>query len=178
MKRSWIWAVNILVPGAGLIVLRREWLGLAVAMLFCVFLQCAIFGGWLAPASIPPAVTVVAFLAAMLTWALSQWQLIRRFRETCGPHAEREIYLLGQRSDDAAAANQLDDAQDLLMTALRLNDEHVDTLIRWANLMTRQARYRDAKRAWQRIRQLDRSSEHRQLADHALQKLSQMQKSR
>ena len=38
-----IW-MNLLVPGTGLILLRREWLGLAMAMLFCVCAQVGLWG--------------------------------------------------------------------------------------------------------------------------------------
>ena len=82
--------------------------------------------------------------------------------------AERELVLLGKRSDEALESNNLSEARDLLRAALTINDEHVSTNVRWAELMTLMGRPEEASRAWRRVLQLDHSPQGRQRAAAAL----------
>lgn len=168
MRLGWIVVVNLVVPGAGLIVLRRAWLGFAVALLFCVLSEIGLLGWLLIPATVPRWVSVAALAGGASVWGWSQWLLVRRYRISCGVAADRELRLLGRRSDEAIAANKLSEARDLLLAALTINDEHVETNLRWAQLLTRMGHRREASKAWQRVVQLDGSPERRREATRAL----------
>ena len=64
MKPHWTPWINAVVPGAGLIVRRREWFGLARSLLFALLAQIAVGGVWLWPAAIPRPVALVALTLA------------------------------------------------------------------------------------------------------------------
>ena len=71
-ERHYRWLVllaNVIAPGAGLVILRREWLGVSLAILCTLFLQVALWGFFILPASIPWAVSVLAAVAGAGTWA-------------------------------------------------------------------------------------------------------------
>lgn len=74
--------LNILVPGAGLIVRGRHWLGFALAMLFALAANAAVAGWLVAPMAIPPVYTWVATVLAALTWLLAQVSLLRQSSPT------------------------------------------------------------------------------------------------
>ena len=171
MQTRWATLVNIVVPGAGLIGLRREWLGVAVAILFCVLAEIALLGWLLMPAVIPGWVSAGALVAATAVWGWSQWLLARWVRLSCGQAAERQLAGLLRRADEARAAAQLDEAADLVRAALRMNDEHVEGLRRWAELMTQTGQRAEAARAWRRVLQLNQDADVRREARAALEEL-------
>ncbi len=155
MRPRWAMIVNLLVPGAGLIGLRREWLGLAVALLFGILAQISLMGVLLLPAVIPTRVSVLTAMAAATVWGWAQWLLVRRLRASCGQAAERQHASLLHRADKALACGNMDEAADLLRAALNMNDEHVETLWQWAQLSVRAGRMSEASWAWDRILQLE-----------------------
>ena len=61
--------LNVLVPGSGLVILRREWLGLCLALLYGLLAQTALWGVWLIPISIPRLVVVGSAISAAAVWA-------------------------------------------------------------------------------------------------------------
>jgi hypothetical protein len=64
--------LNLVVPGSGLILRRREWLGVALAGLFGMAVNVAL-GGWLlAPMAIPGWIKWSAAAIAVCAWALAQ----------------------------------------------------------------------------------------------------------
>jgi len=69
--------LNLLIPGTGLIVRGRHWLGFAIALLFAFSLNVAIAGWLVAPLAIPPAYTWAGTLIAGATWVLAQVSLFR-----------------------------------------------------------------------------------------------------
>ena len=70
--------LNVLIPGAGLILRGRHWLGLALAMLFGLAANTAIAGWLVAPVAIPRFYTWTATILAAITWVLAQGLLPRR----------------------------------------------------------------------------------------------------
>lgn len=172
MRLRWVVLVNLVVPGAGLIVLRREWLGFALSLLFCVLAEIGLVGWLLVPATMPGWVSGLALAGGGGVWGWSQWLLLRRIRTSCGEAAERELQVLGRRVDEAVAANNLSEARDLLRAALTINDEHVATNVRWAELMMLMDRCGEASNAWRRVLQLDGDAEGRRKAAAALGALS------
>ena len=66
-------ALNVIAPGVALVILRREWLGLTVALLFTLLAQVALWGLLLLPAGIPVEWSVVSGIAAGVVWVGAQW---------------------------------------------------------------------------------------------------------
>jgi hypothetical protein len=78
--------MNIVVPGTGLIVLGRAWLGFAVALWFGLAAEIAICGKLVAPATTPWAVTATAAGVAGFGWLAGQGLLVARIRARGGRH--------------------------------------------------------------------------------------------
>ncbi len=159
---------NAIIPGSGLIILRREWLGLAAAALFGVFGQIALLGLLLLPATIPAWLTTLSFSAAVFVWLGAQWRLAVRIRTATGPEVDRELAFLRQQAAEAVARQAYADATDILRVAMTLNDEDLEANIQWAELMTLTGKFAHAARAWRRVLQLDRTGQHRRRAREAL----------
>ena len=168
MRKSIAPWLNLVVPGAGLILLRREWLGLVLALLFCLCAQIGLWGWVIVPASIPGWVTSSALAGAGLVWIAAQYTLAIRARRAFGPGLEREIVHLCRLAEEAIAGAEYDKAEELLLVALMLDDEdsRVNTL--WARLMTALGRFHHARRAWNRVVQLSREGPERRQAMEAL----------
>ncbi len=161
--------INLVVPGAGLIILRREWLGLAISLLFGGLCEIGVLGWLLLPSMIPRWLCVTMLASASVIWLGAQVLLMRRWRQSCGSVVGGELMLLIRRSDEAITADNLDEAHDLLRAALSINDEHVDVLERWARLMAQMGHGREAAKAWRRVLQLSDDSVQR---GHASKELS------
>ncbi|MHC4609438.1 MAG: hypothetical protein ACYS7M_03730 [Planctomycetota bacterium] len=159
---------NLIVPGSGLILLRRDWLGLATALLFTILAEVALLGLLILPATIPPWMTTACLSAALFVWLGAQWRLWVRVRVVTGPAVERELALLRRRSAEAVANEAYAEALDILQVAMTLSDEDVAANIQWAELMTLMGRFRQARRAWRRVLQLDRTGQHRRRTTEAL----------
>lgn len=160
--------LNLIVPGAGLIALRREWLGLAVAMLFAVLAQIALLGWLVIPVTISRWVSIGAGIAAAGVWWWGQWLTLQRIRQAASPEIERELAALADRARIAIREGNTDEARHLLQTALAINDEDVPANACWAELMTEMGSHSEACRAWRRVLALARDSETRSHARRAL----------
>ena len=78
--------LNLLIPGAGLILRGRHWLGFALAMLFALSVNTAIAGWLVAPVAIPRFYTWMATILSSVTWVLAQALVLRR-----APAAQLEL---------------------------------------------------------------------------------------
>jgi hypothetical protein len=168
MRKSIAPWVNLAVPGAGLILLRREWLGFALAMLFCLCAQIALWGLLIVPASIPGWITTAAFAGVGLVWIAAQYSLLVRRRRAFGKGVDREIQRLCQLAEEAVAQAEYERAEELILVALTLNDEDPGVNVLWAQLMTARGRFRQARRAWHRVVQLSHTAAERREALEAL----------
>lgn len=157
---------NVLVPGSGLIVLRREWLGAAIAILFCIFMQIWLVGWLLLPVQVPAWSAWACAAAAAAVWLGAQWLFLRRSRAVAEAHGEAA--LLRARAAEALAGSRPAEAYDLLRAAWALNDEDIETNRRLAELLTHLRRRREAARAWRRVIQLETDPHARQQAVEAL----------
>lgn len=170
MKRARIAIfVNVLVPGSGLIVLRREWLGLAVAVLFTVLAQIAVFGRWIVPQDVPAWVSGGASLAAGAVWGLAQWLGWAQARFNESAELRRELEMLRARAEEALARGDNAAARRELLAAGSLDDEDVACLALWARLMTETGETAAARRAWRRVVALDAKGADVQAARAALE---------
>jgi len=167
VERRWTILLNVFVPGVGLIPLRREWLGVAVALLFVLFIEVGLLGAFLIPAAFPTWLTVAAFIAGGALWIVAQCLCRRQWQQTCGPDARREVELLRRRAMEALAAGNLTEAGDYLQAALNINDEDIESNVLFAEVMQRLGRTRDAHRAARRARQLQPDAQQRRaIAEH------------
>jgi hypothetical protein len=168
MRRRLAIICNLVVPGSGLIVLRREWFGVAVAVLFGILAEVVLLGVLIVPATIPPWVTTLCFSAALFVWLGGQWRLWVRLRSADGPALEGELALLRERAAAAASERSYARATDIVRVALTLNDEDLACNVQQAELMTLMGRFAQARRAWRRVQSLDRKGEYRQQVADAL----------
>ena len=119
MRRVWFAvAINLVIPGGGLIVLRREWLGFAISILFVVLTQIAIFGLLIVPLDLPRWAVVVALVGMAGVWVLSQWLVLVRGRLVASPELERELRDLRGRAREALARGDYAEANRALLVAI------------------------------------------------------------
>ena len=165
-----IW-VNVLIPGAGLIILRREWLGSTVALLFGMLAGSGIWGCLITPASVGAWTVGLMLTGAALIWLGGQVLLRRQLAVFNDPSRAREVERLRQQAADSASAGNYTEALSMLRLALSLNDEDLDTLVQQADLLTALGRFREARRAWRQVEWLDRRRHYRRRVVEALQHL-------
>lgn len=72
--------MNLTVPGSGLILLGRAWLGFALAVWFCLATVVAVSGRYIAPAMMPWGLTAASAALALTAWLLGQGLLVSRVR--------------------------------------------------------------------------------------------------
>lgn len=87
------WVLNFLLPGSGLILRNREWLGLSLAAVFAICADVAIAGAVIAPAAIPSWLTILAAVLAGICWVLSQ--ILFRRQSQAALHHQAGIEELG-----------------------------------------------------------------------------------
>lgn len=80
MRSPLSYLLNILIPGTGLIIHEREWLGFLLALLFGACVNVAIAGRLIAPAAIPTWLTIIAMVLGGFAWVLAQALLWRQCR--------------------------------------------------------------------------------------------------
>ncbi len=120
----WYWVANLLVPGVGLILCRREWLGVAVATVFGVCGHVALAGWFIAPAAIPTWLAVGVSILAGGSWVLGQHLLRQRIREW-----RRELAALPPLLSEAAAHmadGRLEAAAAVIDDAMKIDDQNAD----------------------------------------------------
>lgn len=164
-------ALNVLVPGTGLVLVGRERWGTTLALLFCALGQVALFGGWITPASIPRPMTFVAVVGAVGVWVVAQLMLAGRLSAWRAPGLDEEKSALIELASEALDRGIYVNARLALESALTLDDEDVTVNVLWARLMTLTGRFDEARRAWRRVEQLDRTGESGREAREALRQL-------
>jgi hypothetical protein len=171
--RKWSAVIlNILAPGAGLVILRREWLGILLAVAFACLGLTGLWGWLLIPLVIPSWLAKVSLAAAVLLWIWSQWLLLQRVKVICSPQLQQELRAMCERAAEAIAREELDAAYQTLLVAMALDDESAEVNARWADLMARMGRFDQARRAWRRVLRLSREGAYRGEAVKALKELS------
>lgn len=169
MKRtSFAILSNALVPGAGLVILRREWSGLATSILFAVFAQIVIFSRWITPLDIPTWASYVAMGGLLFVWAGSMWVVVRRARVLGDSILVEELDDLRRRGSEAIEGGDLKEAHRVLLVALSVNDEDAKTWVIWSELMQRLQKRKAARLGWKRVLQLSKDQQHRKAALEAL----------
>ena len=158
--------LNLVIPGAGLIVRRREWLGVAVAALFGVAVIVALAGWLLAPLAIPTSIRWVAVCLGSVTWLLAQGLLITQSRALS--HRFKGKALLLKDAQVAADARDPISARAALEGALQLDPEDVDAHAQLARLLEQEGDRHAMRVAWSRVLKLDRRAAYTDEARRAL----------
>jgi hypothetical protein len=163
--------LNVVMPGVGLVLARRERWGTALAFVFCAFGQVALFGGWITPASIPRSMTFIAIAGGVAVWIAAQAMLWSRLSELSVPDFPQQKSTLIELATEAMEDGIYVNARLALESALALDDEDIMTNVLWARLMTLMGRFPDARRAWRRVQHLDGNGSHGCEAGRALRQL-------
>lgn len=164
-------ALNVIVPGSGMVLVRRERWGTALAFLFCALGQVALFGGWITPASIPRSMTYPALVGAAVVWVAAQVAFWSRIKALKDPALSDQKAMLIELASDAIEDGLYVNARLALESALQIDDEDAVVNAMWARLMTLMGRFQQARRAWKRVQQLDSGGELRRQAAAALREL-------
>ena len=169
-KRAAI-VLNLLIPGTGMIVARREWLGAALAILYGVLLELGLWGCLIEPMRVSKWAAVAFLFGAAIIWIAGQVLLGRRLPDLSNPQIEREIERLREEVIALTSGQQYEQAWATLRMALSADDENLETNVLTAELMTALGRFSAARRAWRRVEQLDRLGTYRRHLAEALSRL-------
>ena len=147
------WLLNLILPGAGLIVRRREWLGFSLALLFGICGNLALAGWLIAPAAVPSGLTFPAFVISGLIWLIAQICLLRQaaWEARCA----RDMSLLLRKACVALDSGEIEPARVCLESGFALDNENVGLHILWARLLALEGDVRSARKALVRVAKLD-----------------------
>ncbi len=171
MRSALCIALNVLMPGTGLVLAKRERWGTALALFFCVSGQVFLYGAWLTPASVPKAMTLLAAIVLVVTWMSAQGMLYARLTQLSSVDLDSQIKDLVVLSKEAIEDGVYVNARLALESALSLDDENVQVNVLWARLMTLMGRFPEARRSWKRVCQLDKDGLYGREAESALREL-------
>ncbi|UCG32113.1 MAG: hypothetical protein JSU68_10650 [Phycisphaerales bacterium] len=148
--------LNLFVPGTGLILARREWLGIALAALFGVLVQLGLWGCLIEPARVPTWLVATCLAGSALVWLAAQYLLRQRLVLMRNPDVQEELTRLRDQAADHLANGGYKDAWATLQVALAIDDEDLDSNVLVAELLAALGRVDEARKAWRRVAQLDR----------------------
>jgi len=151
-----------------MILLRREWLGVALALLFVLVAQFAIVGTWIVPRDLPAGWALFAWIITGLVWLVAQWLTWRRARVVTSPVLSKELMQLRAQAESAIERNEYSEARGILLAAATLNDEDAETHALWARMYQALGQPQPARRAWKRVLSLNSSDSLRGEARQAL----------
>lgn len=171
MRRQAAIIVNLFIPGAGLILLRREWLGAALALLFGVLVELGLWGCLIEPARTPLWSAVVCLVGGASVWLWGQVLLRRRMVEVSAPEIGAEVERLRDQAAEQMARERYEEAWGSVRMALSIDDEDVETNVLCADLLTVLGRFDEARRSWLAVEQLDGAGLYRRRVSEALQRL-------
>lgn len=162
--------LNVLLPGCGLIPVRRPLLGFAVAMLFTACAQVTLWGAWIAPEMVSTPLLAGAAGAAALLWIAAQWLLLRQLRRIPNPTDRRsQLATCFALAEQAVVEGRFTEARGALDVALTVDDENTETYARLARLTAKVGSYDEARRAWRMVEELDLGGVYRREMIQALE---------
>ena len=158
-------ALNLLLPGSGLILARRPWLGFALAMLYTGSAQMTLWGAWIAPELVSNPLLGAAAGGAALLWIAAQGLLLQQLRRIPNPTDRlSQLATCFALADQAVVEGRFAEARGALDVALTVDDENPETYAKLARLMAQVGRCGEARRAWRAVADLDREgSYHREM---------------
>lgn len=148
--------LNLLVPGAGLILTGNVAGGLAIGLSFAVAATLAVIASLIIPADFSPRGRILIIVVAAVAYIAAQFLLERSIRSNAHRDAEaRRKQHLGQ----AAArfqAGDIDGAWAALQPLASRLDHDLLIAVRWAQVLERLGDAGEIASAWERVRALDR----------------------
>ncbi len=155
-EQSAAWWVNLLIPGGGLMMIGRVWLGLIIALLFALLANCALAFSLLFPDDVPSwaggLTTGLAggtYLGAQLRFA----QTVRsRHREAATAHRRQAL----EAARACLAAGQYGQAWEAIRPLAAQADRDLLVAYRVAQVLTAKQDVNAALDAWHLVRRLDR----------------------
>jgi hypothetical protein len=165
-----VWCLNLLIPGAGLILLRREWLGFFLALMFGLCANLGMAGWLIAPDAIPLWMVRLAAGLSIALWIAAQSFLFRQI----GWLDRRRSGLATLRAEASSALENGDPAlaRLALESGLEIDDCDPELLYLYARLCTIEQRDEQARGAWERVLRLDAPAAHRAEAAEYLRRFS------
>jgi hypothetical protein len=160
--------LNLVVPGTGLPVVGRPWLGVLLAGVFLMGGELAILGWLVAPAWVPLALTLTSAAIAAVAWLVAQFLLIARIRFLRSPELPRELAILRRLARAAIRRQDYGAAQSALAIAFSLDDSDLECHLLQARLLSATGQRAKARRAWLAVRSLDTAGEHADEINHHL----------
>ncbi len=149
-----VWLLNVIFPGAGLIVRRREWLGLSLAAVFAICGNLVIAALLIAPLAIPRWLTVPAVSLGAASWILAQYLCHRQGRILA--RTARGLADLLSKARVAMEESDWEGAHDALQSGMALDDENVEVHVGMARHHKRLGEHEAMRTAWRRVLSLDR----------------------
>ena len=157
--------LNLFVPGTGLILARREWLGVALAALFGVLVQLGLWGCLIEPARVPIWLAGACLAGGALVWLAAQYLLRRRLVLMRNPGVQEELARLRDQAAGHMANGGYKEAWAAVQVALAIDDEDLDSNVQTAELLAALGRISEARKAWRRVAQLARHDRYAQDCD-------------
>ncbi len=148
--------LNIILPGSGLILTQREWLGFVLAVVFTAGAQVTLFGSWIAPEEVASWLTATGAGAAAAVWVTGQCLLRNSIRTRTGQARDDQLSTCFALADAAMKLGRYDEACRAIDVAITVDDENPETYARLARLSTLIGEYDRARKAWRRVEKLDR----------------------
>lgn len=163
--------INWWLPGVGLILAHRLWLGLTIGLLFTLLANMLIWGVLIVPEDMPPFFLMISAGLFLLTYCGAQYLLARdiRLRHLAERKADRHRLL--EEITLHLAAGDTDRALLCAEQLTSLADDDLLAALRVAQTLTVA---RDAPRgieAWMRVRRLDIQAVYRSDADEGERRL-------
>jgi len=148
--------VNLLVPGAGIILVGREALGVLVALLFTAAANAALAANLLFPAEWSPGWRAISTGVALGTYLGAQVRFAQTLRDQRrrASAAHRNAALRAARA--ALLAGRVEEAWRLLQPLAPQAEDDLLLAYRLAQVLSARGDRQAARAAWQRVRRLDR----------------------
>jgi hypothetical protein len=167
-----VWGWNLLVPGGGLVLAGRLWLGLVVGLLFTLAANLAVLSALVVPDDVPGWLRIGFLTLSGTIYVLAQWLLAQRLRG-----GRRSALEAARRRALAAAVAALERGEaERAVAALAplrgLADGDLVVAYRWAQVLTAARDVPAARAAWERVAALDRHRIYRAQIAAALQELA------
>ena len=150
------WGLNLFVPGAGLILSGRLWLGVAVGLLFALAANLAVLSALVVPDDVPGWVRIGLLTGSGAIYVLAQWLLAQRLRghqrgaaDAARRRALAAVVMALDRGEPERALAALEPLRPLAECDLVI-------AYRWAQVLTVARDVPAARDAWQRVAALDR----------------------
>ena len=149
--------LNLVIPGTGLMLRGRYWLGFALAMLFALAANVAIAGWLVAPLAIPHVYSWMATVMTVMTWGLAQ---VLHIRQSSSPTNDEPVGSLLEQAQDAMTRHDWTAARTAIDAALELNQENAEMHDLRARVNTLSGHAPQADPAAPNVRKPDDSSAH------------------